>query len=91
MREFLDSGHLALLALLVLGLETLALIVQRHRLPARPAIVDIALMALPGACLLLAVYCAQSLQSGVAVALALTMSLPAHLADLARRLRAPRP
>lgn len=85
MREFVTSGNLALLALAVLTLEALALGALRERLRGRPLVADILAMALPGACLLLALYCAQSASGWWTSTLALGIALPAHLADVARR------
>ena len=87
MREFVTSGNLTLLALLVLTLEALLLFALRGRLRGRPPAIDILAMALPGACLLLALYCAQAASGWWTSTLALGIALPAHLADVARRWR----
>ena len=89
MREFVESGAIVLLALAVLTLETLVLTTVRRRFANGPTPLDIACMALPGACLLLALYCALLERGWLTVILALSLALPAHLADLVRRWRSP--
>lgn len=87
MREFVSSGNIALLALAVLALETVLLAALRDRLPAALPTIDIVLMALPGAALLLAMYCALIDSAWQWIAVSLTLALVAHVADLARRCR----
>ncbi len=91
MRDLVTSGNVALLALGVLLLEVIALATLRTRLRRGPRVGDLLLMALPGACLLGAVYCARAFEDWRAVLLALGLALPAHLADVRRRWRAARP
>ena len=87
MKEFVSSGNIALLALAVLALEALLLGALRERLPAALPPIDIVLMALPGAGLLLAMYCALIDSAWPWIALSLTLALVTHVADLTRRCR----
>ena len=76
---FFASGHAADLVLAVLVLE--ALILLRA---GRPAI-DIALLLLPGACMMLSLRAALVGASWPWIALPLAASVPVHLADMLRR------
>jgi len=73
------SGHAADLVLAVLALEALLLLRA-----GRPAI-DVALLLLPGACMMLALRSALVGASWLWIALPLAVSFPVHLADLLRR------
>ncbi|MBX9605658.1 MAG: hypothetical protein K2Y51_05510 [Gammaproteobacteria bacterium] len=88
MRDLVTSGNVALLALAALLLEVAALATLRTRLRRGLRVGDLLLMTLPGACLLAALYCARAFEDWRGVALALSLALPAHLADLRRRWRA---
>lgn len=79
---FFASGHAADLILVVLAVE--ALILLRA---GRPAI-DVALLLLPGACMMLGLRAALVGASWLWIALPLAASFPVHLADLLRRGRA---
>lgn len=83
--QFVASGHIALLALAVLVAETITLIAWRARASAAPATVDLVLMALPGACLMLALYCALVGSDWPALLACLSAALVTHVADVARR------
>jgi hypothetical protein len=76
---FFASGHAADLVLAVLVIE--ALILLRA---GRPAI-DVALLLLPGACMMLSLRAALVGASWAWIALPLAASFPVHLADLVRR------
>ena len=76
---FFASGHAADLVLVVLAVE--ALILLRA---SRPAI-DVALLLLPGACMMLGLRAALVGASWPWIALPLAASFPVHLADLMRR------
>jgi hypothetical protein len=76
---YFTSGHAADLVLAVLALE--ALILLRT---GRPAI-DVALLLLPGACMMLSLRAALVGASWPSIALPLAASFPVHLADLLRR------
>jgi hypothetical protein len=89
MGEFVTSGNIVLLALAVLLLEALLMTAFRHRLPADLPPLDIALMALPGAGLLMAMYSAMTHAPWQSVTLYLSLALISHVADLARRCRPP--
>lgn len=78
------SGHAADLVLAVLALEALLLLRA-----GRPAI-DVALLLLPGACMMLSLRAALVGASWPWIALPLAASFPVHLADLVRRGRGPR-
>ena len=77
--SFFASGHAADLVLAVLAVESLLL-----RRAGRPAI-DVALLLLPGACMMLALRAALVGAPWPWIALALAASFPVHLADLMRR------
>lgn len=76
---FFSSGHAADLVLAVLVLEALLLLRA-----GRPAI-DVALLLLPGACMMLGLRAALVGASWPWIALPLAASFPVHLADLVRR------
>jgi len=76
---FFASGHAADLVLSVLVLEALLLLRA-----GRPAI-DVALLLLPGACMMLSLRAALVGASWPWIALPLAASFPVHLADLVRR------
>lgn len=77
--SFFASGHAADLVLAVLALEALLLLRA-----GRPAI-DVALLLLPGACMMLGLRAALVGADWVWIALPLAASFPVHLADLMRR------
>lgn len=76
---FFASGHAADLVLVVLAAEALLL------LRAGRSAIDIALLLLPGACMMLALRAALVGAPWPWIALALAASFPVHLADLIRR------
>lgn len=76
---FFASGHAADLVLAVLAVE--ALILQR----AGRGAIDVALLLLPGACMMLSLRAALIGASWPWIALPLAASFPVHLADLMRR------
>lgn len=76
---FFASGHAADLVLAVLAVEA-ALLLRAGR----PAL-DVALLLLPGACMMLGLRAALVGASWPWVALPLAASFPVHLADLVRR------
>lgn len=73
------------LVLLVLPLELLVLCLRPGAVRTRSAFVSRALALAPGACLTLALRAALLKGPGLEVALFIALSLPAHLADVARR------
>ena len=73
------QGHAVDVVLVFMGLEFVWLI-ARGRNP-----VTVALTILPGACMMIALRAALTGAGWQLVALALTVSLPAHLADLRHR------
>lgn len=80
MRDFFASGHAVDLVLLFLALEVAGLAWWR-----RGWAISALVAAIPGACLLLALQAALTGAPWPWVALWVGLSLPAHLADLARR------
>lgn len=80
MSAFFSSGHAIDIVLAVIAAEALWLILARRR----PA-ATVALALGPGALLLLAVRAALTGAGWAWVALAVTASLPVHLADMRRR------
>lgn len=80
MNSFFASGHAVDLVLGFLALEVLALVLWR-----RAGAINALVTALPGACLLLALRAALTGAHWTWVGLWVALSLPAHLADLARR------
>ncbi len=85
MAEFFASGRVADLLLAVLLAEVLALAALRRLRGHGPALADVLAMALPGACLALALRAALVGAAWTWIALALSAALLAHLADLFRR------
>ncbi|WP_219894894.1 hypothetical protein [Aquisediminimonas profunda] len=83
LRHWLESGDAILLVIAILCAEALgiALLLQRKSLP---VLIGLA----PGLCLALALYTALSGADILWTGLWLTSSLPAHLFDLRRRIRA---
>lgn len=77
--SFFASGHAADLVLVVLAAEALLL------LRAGRSAIDVALLLLPGACMMLALRAALVGAPWPWIALALAASFPVHLADLIRR------
>lgn len=76
---FFASGHAADLVLVVLAVEALLLLRA-----GRPA-TDVALLLLPGACMMLSLRAALVGASWPWIALPLAASFPVHLTDLIRR------
>ena len=85
LRSFIENGGVVCFALVLLTLESLALAVLAPRAGARFTPLDCLLMALPGACLLLALLATQIAGDWRTVALALTIALFAHVGDVWRR------
>ena len=82
MSGFIASGRAVDLVLLFLAIEVVALAIWWRGGP-----INAAVAALPGACLLLALRAALTGAHLGWIALWVTLSLPAHLLDLARRRR----
>jgi hypothetical protein len=80
MSEFFASGHAVDVVLAVLALEVAAISVFK-----RGAMANAIIAALPGLCLLLALRASLTGLGWPWIAGWLALSLPAHLADLARR------
>lgn len=76
---FFASGHAADLVLVVLAVEALLL------LRAGRPVIDVALLLLPGACMMLSLRAALVGATWPWIALPLAASFPVHLADLVRR------
>ena len=87
MRELLESGRLIDLALIVTGIELVVLMLRRRITKRGLSALDLVGQLLAGACLLLALRCALSGGDQTWTLLFFSASLPAHLFDLARRLR----
>ncbi len=85
MLDFIASGRVVDLALLLLAVEAGVLIVYRHRTGRGVAALDLIPGVAAGACLLLALRAALSDVSAVWIAVAMSAALPAHLYDLYRR------
>ncbi len=85
MLEFIASGRVVDLALLLLALEAALLIVYYRRTGRGSAAIDLVPSLVAGACLLLALRAALTGAPAVWIALALTAALPAHLFDVYRR------
>ena len=83
--QFVASGDVALLALAVLVVETLVIVAWRAHEPAAPPTLDFVLAALPGACLMLALYCALVGGDWPALLACVSLALVTHVADVARR------
>jgi len=80
--HFFSSGRAIDLVLAFMVVEFIVLLWRRNRAHAR---IDVLLALAPGACLLLAVRAALTGSGWMWVGAFLALSLPAHLADLARR------
>jgi hypothetical protein len=78
LRDFFHSGRAADLVLLFMAIEFVVL--SRRR-----AMVDVLFAIAPGACLILALRAALTGSNWIWIAAPLAVSLPFHLADLARR------
>ncbi len=87
MSELLASGRVIDLALVVIGLELLALIALRNRAASGLRPIDMVGQLLAGALLLLALRVALTGGNVWWIAGFLTASFPAHVFDVARRLR----
>ncbi|WP_240624691.1 hypothetical protein [Aurantiacibacter odishensis] len=81
MAEFFASGHAVDVVLAVLMLEFLWLALRQKRA------LEALLMLLPAALILLGLRAALTGAAWYWVAIPLTLAFPAHLADLARRMR----
>jgi hypothetical protein len=79
--SFFASGRAADLVLAVLAIEAVLLMRAGRRA------IDVALLLLPGACMMLALRAALVGADWPWIALALAASFPVHLADLFRRSR----
>lgn len=76
---FFASGHAADVVLVVLAIEALILLRVGRRA------IDVALLLLPGACMMLSLRAALVGASWAWIALPLAASFPVHLADVVRR------
>lgn len=88
MQEFVASGRAIDLVLLVLAVELLLLLASKRVADAGIRRLDVLGQLLAGACLLVALRCALSGADYRWTLVFVTASLPAHMFDLARRLRA---
>lgn len=86
MGELFQSGAIVDLILLLVLLEAMALMVFRRIWGRGPGVYDWLPNLASGACLLLALRATIAQMTWMWVALFLTLSLAAHLADLVRRL-----
>ena len=87
MEAFLASGRIADLVLVVLALETAALLLMQHRRQGPPGSLDILAAALPGAALVVALRVALTGGPWQGVAAALIAAFALHLIDLRLRLK----
>jgi hypothetical protein len=87
MGEFIASGRVVDLALLLMSIEATLLILLFRRRGEGTAALDLVPSFAAGACLLLALRAALTDAPGGWIALALVAALPAHLLDLYRRSR----
>lgn len=85
MDRVIASGQIVDLILVFVVIEAIALMAYRWATGRGVGPLDIALMLLPGVCLLLALRSALVAASAMTVAAWLAASLAAHLADLWRR------
>lgn len=85
LRGFVENGGVVYLALLFLAVESTVLAWVGRHAGARLSPLDCLFLALPGACLLLALLAAQRAGDWRAIALALGVGLVAHLGDVWRR------
>jgi len=85
MLDFIASGRVVDLALLLLAIEALIVILYFQRTGRGIAARDLIPSFVAGACLLLALRAALTGAPAVWIALALTAALPAHLFDVYRR------
>lgn len=83
--ELIESGRIVDIIVGLVALEALALVVYRRWTTFGPAPADVATMLLGGVCLMLALRAALTGAGWVWVAVFLSASLVAHLADLRRR------
>jgi hypothetical protein len=83
--HFFHSGRAADLILLFMALEFIVLGLRQRMRARRGAVVDLAFAIAPGVCLVLALRAALTGSALVWIAAPLAVSLPVHLADLARR------
>ena len=81
MNEWFASGHAVDLVLAFIAIEAIWLCRRGWK------IADAAVLLLPGVCMLIALRLALIGAAWPGIALALTLSLPFHLADIARRSR----
>ena len=85
--ELFSSGSVVDFALILLGSEAFLLIVHHRRTGRGIPPVELLRALLPGACLLLALYCALVGAEWSYTAVFLGLALPAHLFDLWSRWR----
>ena len=87
LRHFIESGWVAAVAIVVLGLEFLAIAFVRVRGARWITLLDLTLMAAPGVLLLSALLAALRDVHWAWVAASVASALPLHLLDLRRRAR----
>lgn len=87
MLDFIASGRVVDLALLLLAIELVVLLVYRKRTGHGAAARDVIPAIAAGACLLLALRAALTDAPAIWIALAMGAALPAHLLDLHQRRR----
>lgn len=85
LNEFFHSGHAADLILFIMAIELIVLSWRARARRRRGLVTDIVFAMAPGACLVLALRNALTGSGWVWIAAPLAVSLPFHLADLARR------
>ncbi len=83
--RFFKSGHVVDFILLFMAVEFVFLLWRRRSRPLTKVIPELLIALAPGACLLLALRAALTGVGWIWIATFLALSLPAHLADLARR------
>lgn len=87
MADVFASGRIVDIVIAFMAVEAMALLLLRHRLGFRVPAIDVALLLVPGFCLLMAMRAALSGSDWPVMAAWLLAALAAHLADLARRAR----
>jgi hypothetical protein len=85
LRDVFTSGHVVDFILVFMAAEFGFLLWRRRSRPWQKTVLDLIVALAPGACLLLALRVALTGASWIWVAVFLALSLPAHMADLARR------
>lgn len=87
MQEFIGSGRVVDVILVVMALEAAYLLAKRKAAPRALSPLDILFVFAPGVCLLLSLRAALTGADWMWIAAPIAASFPFHLADLARRRR----